>query len=273
MPAASPRNRRRRHERSPRLPGAALTHGPRLLIAVACLAALGVAALRVDAWARASPHFTLRSVQLLGAERATEAELLALSGVERGANLWALDADAVARGMAGHPWVRAAEVRRALPDVLQVRVEEHVAAALAVIGDLYVVDAEGVPFKRVSGADPLDLPLITGIGREEAARSPEETAARIRAALALIAAWSKTVQRPTLSEVHLEEGGLRAIDAEGQVVALASGAPEDALGRLVRVRAELRQRGLTAATVHLENRVRPTWVAVQLASPQVRAAK
>jgi cell division protein FtsQ len=270
MPAASPSNRRRRHERAARLTGVALTHVPRLLIAVASLAVLGLAALRVDAWARTSPHFALRSVQLVGAERATEAELLALSGVPSGANLWALDADAVGRGMAGHPWVRAVEVRRALPDVLQVRVEEHVAAALAVIGDLYVVDAEGVPFKRVSGADPLDLPLITGIGREEAGRAPEETAGRIRTALALIAAWSKTVQRPALSEVHLEDGGLRAIDADGQVVALANGAPDDALARLVRVRAELRQRGLTAATVHLENRVRPTWVAVQLTGPQVR---
>jgi cell division protein FtsQ len=88
--------------------------------------------------------------------------------------------------------------------------------------------------------------------------------------LSLIGTWARTIERPSLSEVHLEEGGLRAIDADGQVVALASGAPDDALARLVRVRAELRQRGLSAATIHLENRVRPTWVAVQLAGPQAR---
>jgi cell division protein FtsQ len=226
--------------------------------------------LRADAWARASPRFALRSVQLIGAQRASEAELLALAGVQMGCNLWVLDAADVARAMTGHPWVSAVEVRRALPDTLQIKVEEHLPAALAVMGDLYVVDAEGVPFKKVSGTDTLDLPLITGVTREEAARAPEETAGRFRAALSLIATWARTIERPLLSEVHLEEGGLRAIDTEGQVVALAAGAPEDALARLVRVRTELRQRGLTAATIHLENRVRPTWVAVQLAGPQAR---
>ncbi len=270
MPPGPPRNRRRRLERPARLPGLALTHGPRLLLAVAALVALGVGGLRVDAWARQSPHFALRFVQLVGAQRATEAELLALGGVQPGTNLWALDAAEVARAMAAHPWVSSVDVRRALPDTLQLRVEEHVPAALAVIGDLYVVDAEGVPFKKVSGADALDLPLVTGVTREEAARAPEETAARFRVALGLLAAWARTIERPGLSEVHLEEGGLRAIDTDGQVVALASGAPDDALARLARVRAELRQRGLTAATIHLENRVRPTWVAVQLASAQAR---
>jgi cell division protein FtsQ len=270
MPPGSPRNRRRRHERTARPTGAALTHVPRLIAAVAALAALGIGGARLDAWARQSPRFALRSVQVSGGQRATETELLTLGGVQKGANLWALDTAEVAKGMAGHPWVRAVDVRRALPDSLLVRVEEHTPAALAVLGDLYVVDPEGVPFKRVSGADALDLPLITGISREDAARSPEDVAGRIRTALGLIATWARTVQRPALSEVHLEDSGLRAIDAEGQVVALASGTPDDALARLIRVRAELKQRGLTAATIHLENRVRPTWVAVQLAGPQSR---
>jgi cell division protein FtsQ len=259
MPPGSPRNRRRRLERTARLRGLALTHGPRLLLAVAALLALGVAGVRFDSWARTSPRFALRSVQLVGATRTSEAELLALAGVQKGCNLWLLDASDVARAMAGHPWVSAVDVRRALPDTLQIRVEEHVPAALAVMGDLY-------------GSDALDLPLITGVTREDAARDPEETASRFRAALGLIATWQRTIERPGLSEVRLEEGGLRAVDTDGQVVALASGAPDDALARLLRVKAELRQRGLTAATIHLENRVRPTWVAVQLAGPQ-HAAK
>jgi len=275
MPPGSPRNRRRRHERSARLRGAVRAHAPRLLLAVAALGALGPALVRADAWARHSPHFALRAVQVSGAQRASEAELLALGGVQPGTNLWALDAAEVARGMAGHPWVRTVSVRRSLPDTLYIRVEEHQPAALAVLGELYVVDAEGIPFKRLSGADALDLPLVTGVSREEAARSPEESAARLRTALALIDAWSRVVQRPPLSEVHLEEGGFRAIDADGQVVALAAGPVDAALARLVRVRTELRQRGLSAATIHLENRVRPAWVAVQLAGPAVadRAAK
>jgi cell division protein FtsQ len=269
MPPGSPRNRRRRHERSARLRGAALAHAPRLLLALAGLAVLGLGLLRVDVWARQSPRFALRSIQISGAQRASEAELLALGGIQQGMNLWSLDADEAAQGMAGHPWVGSVSVRRALPDSLHIRVEEHQAAALAVLGQLYVVDAEGVPFKRVAGADALDLPLITGISREEAARSPDQSTARLRAALQLIAAWNRAVQHPALSEVHLEEAGYRIIDADGQVVALAAGPPDTALARLIRVRAELRQRGLSASTIHLENRVRPEWVAVQLAGRPV----
>jgi cell division protein FtsQ len=275
MPPDSPRKRRRRPEYTPRFGSTALKFAPRLLLAVLALLALGVGGVRLDAWARRTPQFALRSVQLVGAQRATEAELLALGGVQPGTNLWALDTADVARAMAGHPWVSAVDVHRALPDTLQIRVEEHVPAALAVVGDLYVVDAEGVPFKKVSGADALDLPLITGVSREEAAQAPEETQARFRAALALVASWGRAVGHPALSEVHLEESGMRAIDVDGQVVALAAGAPDDALARLVRVRSELHRRGLTAAAIHLENRVRPSWVAVQLAGPEAqdRAAK
>lgn len=265
MAPGSPRNRRRRHERSARLRGAALAHAPRLLLTIAGLAALGLGSVRADVWARHSPRFALRSIQVSGAQRASEAELLALGGIQRGMNLWALDADESARGMSSHPWVRSIWVRRALPDSLHIRVEEHRPAALAVLGQLYVVDAEGVPFKRLSAADALDLPLITGISRDEAARSPDQSAARLRTALELIAAWDRTVQRPALSEVHLGDAGSRLVDLDGQVVELAAGPPEAALARLIRVRAELRQRGLSASTIHLENRVRPQWVAVQLA--------
>ena len=35
--------------------------------------------------------------------------------------------------------------------------------ALVSLGDLYVVDAEGAPFKRCSREDAVDLPLVTGV--------------------------------------------------------------------------------------------------------------
>jgi cell division protein FtsQ len=245
----------------PRSCGAALL---RLVLILAGLGVAGWGLLYLDAWAGRSPHFTLRNVQVRGLQRATEHELLRLANVGTGMNLWSLDPATVGQAMAHHPWVRSAEVTRSLPDTLVVRVEEREPVALAALGDLYVVDAEGVPFKRVSGSDRLDLPLLTGIARERAVQDPAGTAARFREALAVADAYRQSFARPRLSEIHLDEASFQLLTADGVRVVLGRSGTEEQLGRLPRVLDELRQRGVAAAAIHLENRVRPGWVAVQL---------
>jgi len=257
------RNRRRRADG-----GASPAPGGRVVLH--CLGILGLVAslawgaLQLHAWASGSPRFVLRTVTVRGLHRATEHELLRLAGVGPGTNLWSLDTAAVAQAMAAHPWVRTVEVTRGLPDSLQLRVEERVPVALASLGDLYVVDADGAPFKRVSPAEPLDLPLLTGLTRESAERDPAGTAARLREALKVAAAYQGRFDRPRLSEIQLGESGFQLVTADGVRVVLGRDDVEGQLLRLRRVRDELQQRGLLAAAIHLENRVRPGWVAVQV---------
>lgn len=228
------------------------------------LVSLGWVGLQLDAWAASSPHFALRTVKIQGLRRATEGELLRLAGIAPGTNLWALDAATVAQTMSGHPWVRTVEVTRSLPDALQLRVEERAPVALASLGDLYVVDAEGAPFKRVSSAETLDLPLLTGLTRERAEKDPAGTAARLREGLAVADAYQRVFERPRLSEVQIGEAGYELVTVDGVRVVLGRDDLEGQLRRLQRVRDELQHRGLAAAAIHLENRVRPGWVAVQV---------
>jgi cell division protein FtsQ len=263
MGVLSSRNRRRRADggSTPLLGGPVLL---RIVLTVGGLGALGWAALCFDGWAAQSPRFTLRTVQVRGLQRATEHELLRLASVGPGVNLWSLDPAAVGQAMAAHPWVRSVEVTRSLPDTLVLRVEEREPVALAALGDLYVVDAQGVPFKRLSASDRLDLPLLTGIPRDTATQDPAGTAARFREALAVADLYREAYPRPRLSEVFLDEAGFQLLTADGVKVVLARGGTEDQLRRLQRVRDELQQRGVSAAAIHLENRARPGWVAVQL---------
>jgi cell division protein FtsQ len=263
MAVLTPRNRRRRADggASPRLGGRLLLGGVWLL---AALGALGWVVLHLDGWAAGSPRFALRSVRVHGLKRATEHELMRLANLAPGVNLWALDTRAVGEAMASHPWVRSVEVTRSLPDTLELRVEERTAAALASLGDLYVVDSDGGPFKRLSPTEPLDLPLLTGIPREVAVRDPVGTAARFREALAVGEAYAQQARGPRLSEIRLEEAGFQLITADGVRVVLGRGGIDEQLHRLGRVRDELQQRGLLASAIHLENRVRPSWVAVQV---------
>ena len=263
MGVLSSRNRRRRADGG----STPLLGGPLLLRVVLTLGAIGVLGwglLSLDGWASRSPRFALRTVRVRGLQRATEHELLRLANVGPGANLWSLDPTAVGQAMSAHPWVSSVEVTRSLPDTLVLRVEEREPVALAALGDLYVVDAQGVPFKRVSASDRLDLPLLTGISRDAAAQDPGGTAARFREALAVADAYRQAFPRPRLSEVLVDEASFQLLTADGVRVVLGRSATTEQLHRLQRVRDELQQRGVAAAAIHLENRVRPGWVAVQL---------
>jgi len=257
------RNRRRRADgAASRAPGGrTLLHG---LGALVLLTSLGWVGLQLDAWASRWPQLALRTVEVQGLHRATENELLRLANVSPGVNLWSLDPATVAQAMGGHPWVRSVEVTRGLPDTLQVRVEERTPVALAALGELYVVDPEGAPFKRVSAAEALDLPLLTGLTRETAESDPAGTAARLREALGVADAYQHAFERPRLSEVQLQESGFELVTTDGVRVVLGRDDVDGQLRRLRRVRDELQKRGLLASAIHLENRVRPGWVAVQV---------
>jgi cell division protein FtsQ len=257
------RNRRRRADgaasRAPR--GRTVLRG---LVTIGVLVSLAWIGLALDAWASRSPQFALRNFQSSGLHRATEKELLRLAGIAPGTNLWSLDPSAVAQAMGAHPWIRTVEVTRSLPDTLRLRVEERAPVALASLGDLYVVDADGAPFKRVSGAEALDLPLLTGLTREQAEKDPAGTAARLREGLGVADAYRRVAERPRLSEVQIDEAAFELVTADGVRVVLGRDDLDGQLRRLQRVRDELQHRRLAAAAIHLENRVRPGWVAVQV---------
>jgi cell division septal protein FtsQ len=73
----------------------------------------------------------------------TADEVRELAGVEPADQLLAVDADAVARQLASHPWIASARVRRELPSVLAIEISERHAVASALLGALYLLDANG----------------------------------------------------------------------------------------------------------------------------------
>ncbi|HEX5745018.1 MAG TPA: FtsQ-type POTRA domain-containing protein [Archangium sp.] len=252
--------------------GAVRSHGPGVLKAIlltGLTCALVWGGIELRRWALTSPTFLLKETIFSGLERAAPGELLKLSGLTVGQNLWALDVEMLERTMAAHPWVRTVEVRRHFPSSVSVEVSEHVPAALAVLGDLYLVDEDGEPFKRLQPGDKLDLPLISGMDREGYLADEGKTRERFRQALEVARAYAATepVKRERLSEVRVGAEGLVLVLADGTEARLGEGDTDAKLQRLSRVREELRARGLSAEIIHLENRARPGWVAVKLSSP------
>jgi cell division protein FtsQ len=232
------------------------------------LAALAIGGYRINLWVHHSPRFALNAVSFQGLHHASQADLLRLAGLSVGQNLFQLESGSIERAMAAHPWVDQVRVARRFPRSLAVSVKEHHPVALVALGDLYLVDSEGRPFKKIQSGDPTELPLITGLPRELFVEAPEQSRIRLREMLDWADAYTRadSGHASPLNEIRIGRTGVVLVTAQGQEIWISEGDPKEGLSRLKRVRAELEKRGLTAQVIHLENRSRPAWVAVKLAN-------
>jgi cell division protein FtsQ len=255
-------------ERRRKLARAALLAAPTLGV----LAALGVAAWLGWSQLVAGDALRVREVRFLGATRARPEELAELCPVKPGDHLALVDADLVALALARHPWIAAVGVRRVLPAALEVRVTERRAVALADLGGLYLVDDRGEVFKKAAPGDGLDLPVITGISRQDWLAHEGEVRPRLAAALALLDRWAdrRLDRRAPISQIHLDPDYGTTVWAgdEGTEIRLGQGEIPDKLARLERVLAAIRAEGRRAEVLHLDNRRRPDWVAVRFEDSQ-----
>ncbi len=267
------RNRRRADiaKKTGEVTAAAKTHGPvvfKVLGLLVAAIAIFVGTIEGITWARTTPYFGLAHVTVSGQESATDVELARLAGIALGQNLWAMDTRAMERSLSTHPWVKSVRVTRHFPSSLTIDVEEHRAVAMLSLGDLYLVNEVSEPFKRVKAGDSFDLPLITGIDRDTFAEDRDRALSRVRDAVALIDAYANeaALKKQPLSEVHLHPEGITGVTCTGEEIEFGEGDVPEKLARLARVRKELKDRSLVAEVIHLDNRARPSRIAVQLSS-------
>jgi cell division protein FtsQ len=158
------RNRARRTRRLPRVPWRTL----RVVVSLVALALAVPPALRA---ARRHPYFAVRDVVIHHHGRLAAADLRAAFGFGPGDNIWTIDLGAAEARLRGLTWVRAASVRRELPDRVVVRVREYRPAAIVAVDDqppaLFYVAANGRIFAPVGATDGRDLPYITGLTRAD----------------------------------------------------------------------------------------------------------
>jgi cell division protein FtsQ len=210
----------------------------------------------------------IRELRFGGLSRVSAAELRELSPVREGDSLVFSDLDALAASLRGHPWIASVEVRRTLPPAIEIQVTERRAAALVNFDGLYLVDEAGHVFKRATPGDGLDLPLITGVGREDYVGRQAEVEPLLAGALALAGRWAERGldRRAVLSEIHVDPdwGVSLFVGDEGMEIRLGTGEIPVKLERLERVLAALAVKGEKAEAIHLDNRRRPDWVTVRL---------
>ena len=133
-----------------------------------------------------SGYFAVNKVRVEHQSRVSEEEILAASDIRKGDGIFDLDLHLIGRKIEENPWIATAEVVRAFPDEIIIRVAERAPKAIVDLGYLYYVDDSGEIFKLLDGGDQLDFPVISGIDRDDMLNQPEQVRSRLRKALNLL---------------------------------------------------------------------------------------
>jgi len=241
VPAASRLNvRARKNRRRPgslwsRMPkprviadacGRAVRRSVPALAATAAISVIGTGVWLGYRFVTTSERFAITSIEVRGASHLTPDEVRAAMPVHVGDNVFATNLGTVANALRQTPWIAAAEAHRVLPHTLVVDIREHVATAVVELGELYLVDASGHPFKRadVASNEGVGLPILTGIDRVAYSVDPAGTAALVTGALAALATWRADPTRPAIGEVHLDPHHALTLHTYDSAVAIQLGA-------------------------------------------------
>ena len=157
-----------------------------------------------------SGYFAVTTVSVENIQRLQQGEVLALSDIEQGSNIFDLDLDMIGGKIEENPWVASARVERVFPNEVTIRIEERQPQAIVRLGTLYYVDIDGEIFKMLDAGDRLDYPLISGIDRQLLLDQPEQARELLLGALGLL---SELAQRRVFGLDQVSE--LRVTPQEG----------------------------------------------------------
>lgn len=215
-----------------------------------------------------SPLFAIDEITISGLSRTTESEALASLPIARGENIFRARLEESAERLESLPWIERALPRLRFPQGVEFEVLERVPKALVDLGHLYLADEGGTIFKRAMPSDPLDLPVITGLPRDEWNHGEAMARQRLVSALEALAILERhpVVARFPIQQLHVDDAdGLTLVLGEGAMTAhLGQGDLSRKMDRLSRVIDEAERQGKRIELARLDNRTRPDWVAARL---------
>ena len=189
-------------------------------------------------------YFEIKETSVRGVKELTEKDILAMAKIQPRSNILAVSTDVVAGRIAANPWVKHIYVGRELPDRLVLDVRERTPIALLKqAGNFYLMDGEGVVFKKLSKGDDVDLAIVTGVNVEAKVQS-----ALMTEALKLLETLSTSDQHAllgTVSEMHVDElFGLSVLTDKGLHLKLGRENFAGKLHQLQIVLSDLEMRGM-----------------------------
>lgn len=247
--------------------------------APALVALIGVGAVAGGVWAThhfftTSPRFAVATIAVRGSHVLSDDQVRELLPFRMGDNVFSVDTSAAERALAAEPWVAKARVKRHLPRTVTVDITERTPAAVVAADGLYLVDADGRPFKRadVAHGEGEGLPVLSGVPRPLFSSAPDQAAARVKRGLDVLGAWADGAARPAIGEVRVDHHGATLFTYDDAVaVRLGDAAGVELSARLRRFDAAWAalspdERRRTRA-IHVDSDTRGDLVTVSFATP------
>jgi cell division protein FtsQ len=153
-----------------------------------------------------SGYFCIDSVRVENQQRVSQEEILALSDIQLGANIFDLDLEMIGRKIEENSWIASARVERVFPSEVVIRVTERVPRAVISLGYLYYVDGGGEIFRLLGPEDNLDYPVVTGLDRCFLLENPAQARRLLTDAMELISelAVRSEFNLNDVSELHID---------------------------------------------------------------------
>lgn len=193
-------------------------------------------------------YFMVRKVVLNGLDRVSREDVLKATGLDKPANILALNLADMASHVETLPWVRTVTVSRKLPETIMVNIVERRPRVLVSMDALYYLDETGTPFKKVDPKDNPELPIITGFTRADLVDRREHTLGDLMEVFDLLDALAERNDRfrvGNISEINFDPvRGLSLFTRDDKVqVKIGHGDFRQKLKRLGRVLAHLKIQG------------------------------
>lgn len=150
------------------------------------------------------PFLQVKKIHVEGCRRQSPATIISLAGIHPQINLLSLDLQDICQRLENSPWVERAQIKRTLPDQLDISICEREPVALINLNQLHLVDEKGTVFKKAEREDGLTLPILTGITWDDLMSHQKLHTALINQALALMKIFEgEGIPLSAISEIHL----------------------------------------------------------------------
>jgi cell division protein FtsQ len=116
------------------------------------------------------PYFYLKNtgdIKIEGQQRLTTEQIMQMGQVSPGISLLAINPLKIEKNLYQHPWIEKVEIKRAWPDHLIIRIQEHQPIAIVNLDSLYYLSRKGRLFQALNPGELHDLPVITGLKRDD----------------------------------------------------------------------------------------------------------
>lgn len=154
----------------------------------------------------ASSYLKIKEVKVVGNIKLSRSEALELSGIAVGDNILAIDSGDIKDNIKANPWIADVRVKRNFPDGVSIEIQERKPIAFINLDGLYYVDETGIIFKKASLGEDVDLPVITGLTREDIEEQGAASELAIKAVKLLhLLAENTALELENLSEISVDK--------------------------------------------------------------------